>query len=842
MMMLRLSWQQWLRDLKSGQLSILLITLCLAVLAQSTIGFFTDRLRAGLWRDAAQLLGGDVVLVSDKAPPPALISEARNLGLETRLSVNFPTMARTLNDAAAAEPLSRLVALKAVEPGYPLRGQVSILDAAGLPVLTRQIPEPGQAWVDPALLDALNLQVGDRMGLGDHTVTISARIDKEPDRGAGFMNFAPRVLIHAQDLPLTNLIQPASRVTYRLAMAGTDAQVKTSLPVLKERSSSIRGMQMESLESGRPEMRQTLDRAEKFLGLVGMLTTVLCALAMLLVARQYTHMRLDASAMLRVMGLTQQQLLAQQAFGLLLSGIVASTLGCLSGYGLHHIMVALLGDLINIQLPDATWRPVAQAYALGVALLLACGLPTVLQLAQVPALRVIRRELGQPSAAALSVWGFALLGIASLLVATAGNLSLGLLVLSGFAGAGLFFALCAWLVLKGLQRLNGPFTGAAFRSQAWAMAWSQMLRSLRARQGMALVQIAALSLGLTALLLLLMVRTDLLSVWNQGSADRAVNRFAINVQPDQREAFARALEHQGASIADQFPMFRGRLVHINGQAVNSENYKDDRAKRLVDREFNLSFTPALPNHNKLTQGQWRNDEPGVVSVEEGLAESLGLKLGDTLGFDIAGAISEARITSLRKVDWSAMRANFFVLFPVTQLADVPVTHLFAYKAGLNQRSDHLLVRDFPNVTVVDLSNSLRQVQQVLTQISMAVEFMFMLSFLAGLLVMAASLKLSIGIRQREWAILRALGASAQSLKRMTWLEWLVLGTVSGLLSSAVALTLGFLLTTQGFDLPWQPTWWLLPAGSVMGAAAVWSMGQWLLRQQLRQSVLYMLRA
>jgi putative ABC transport system permease protein len=762
----QLGWRNLWRDLRSGELNLLVVSVVLAVAALSAVGFFSDRLQAGLWRDARQLIGGDAVVVSDKPSAENFLQKAKELGLKTNQTLSFPSMARA-DDAQGGE--TKLVALKAVSEGYPLRGQLTLLsnsgsDASGKPTsqVTRQVPASGQAWVDPAMLDVLNLKLGDKLWLGDKSFQISALIDREPDRGAGFMNFAPRVMVNQSDIPATGLIQPASRLSYRMAVAGDESQANVQKFITWAREEvakpEVRGVQVESMESGRPEMRQTLDRAEKFLNLVALLAALLCAVAVALAARTFAAKHLDACALLRVLGQSQKTLSIAYAFEFITAGLVASLLGLMVGYGVHHAFVWLLAGLVDAQLPPASGAPALLGLGMGLTLLLAFGLPPVLQLAQVPALRVIRRDMGGLQPASVGVLIAGLLGFAGALMWASRDVKLGLMTVGGFAIATLLFAGATWLALKLLR--NWVPSDATPR---WLLLAT---RQVMARPVYAVLQVSALSVGLLALVLLVLLRTDLISSWRKATPVNAPDRFVINVQPDQTEAFQKSLQQPGVQNYVWYPMIRGRLVAIKGKTVSPQDYTEERAKRLVDREFNLSSRAAQPEHNEVVQGVWQDNEKDAVSVEVGIAQTLGLKMGDRLQFDIGGVVSEGRITSLRKVDWGSMRANFFVIYPVDNLPNVPLSYMAAFKTPDVPSFERNLLQQFPNVTSVDLRASFTQIQKVLDQVIRAVEFLFAFTLLAGLLVLMAAVTSTREERKREFAIMRALGATGRLLSQV----------------------------------------------------------------------------
>ncbi|MEB5963794.1 ABC transporter permease [Comamonas testosteroni] len=826
------------RDLRAGELRLIIVAVLLAVAALSSVGFFADRLQAGLQRDARQLLGGDVVVVSDNPAPAVFEQQARQQGLQSVATASFPTMARSSQEQGGA---SRLVALKSVDPGYPLRGVLHLNQGPGQPDLeVRAIPESGHAWVDAPLLEALGLKLGDRLLLGDASFRISHIIAIEPDRGAGFMSFAPRVMINSADLPATRLVQPASRITYRLAVAaradagrGAQRAAQDYLSWAQELAKSLHGVRVESLESGRPEMRQTLDRAEKFLSLVALLSALLSAVAVALAARAFANSHLDASAMLRVLGQSQRRIALAYVVEFVSIALAASAAGVLLGWAVHHVFVWLLAGLVESALPAPSLWPALFGLGMGLTLLLAFGLPPVLQLAQVPPLRVMRRDLGALKPASWLVLGVGVTGFAALLMVASRDIKLGLIAVGGFAVAVLLFAGLAWLAVKLLRQVV---------NEATAPRWLVMAtRQVSAKPVYAVVQVSSLAVGLLALVLLVLLRTDLIASWRKATPANAPDRFVINVQPDQAQDFQAALKKAGVHRYDWYPMIRGRLIAVNGKAISPENYEDERAKRLVDREFNISTAETMPDHNQIVGGRWQAGEQGAISMEEGIAKTLGLKLGDTLRFDIGGQESDARITSLRKVDWSSMRANFFVIYPVQHLENVAVTYLAAYRAPDVKGFDNALVNEFPNITNVDLSSTLAQVQQVMDQVIRAVEFLFGFTLVAGLVVLFASVTGTREERAREYAIMRAVGARSGLLQQVQSAELAGVGLMAGFLASCVALAVGWALARWVFDFQWNVLWWVPLVGAMAGALLAWLAGWWALREVVRRPVMVTLR-
>ena len=829
----RLGWRSLWRDLRSGELRLLIVAVTLAVAALTAVGFFADRLKSGLQRDALQLLGGDAVVSSDNLTPEAFVAKAWALGLEVVQTVGFPTMARAPDTQGGG---TKLVALKVVEPGYPLRGNLRVTEQPGASdTPTREIPAPGEAWIDEPLLDAIGLKMGDPLLLGDATLRIAKIIVSEPDRGGGFMSFAPRVMINRADLATTALIQPASRLNYRMAVAGSKAPVASFVDWAQAevKKPEVRGVRVESLEGGRPEVSQTLERAEKFLNLVALLAALLSAVAVALAARGFAANHLDDCAMLRVLGLSQRTIASSYAVEFALIGLLASGLGVAFGYAVHYGFVLLLAGLVTAALPPPGIWPVVFGMGMGLTLLLAFGLPPVLQLAQVPPLRVIRRDVGGLKPASMGVLGLGVLGFATLLLAASSDLKLGLIAVGGFAGAVVVFAALSWLAVKLLRWSVNEST---------APRWMVLAtRQISARPAYAVVQVSALAVGLLALVLLVLLRTDLISSWRQATPADAPNRFVINVMPEQGEAFLKALQDGGVEKYDWFPMIRGRLVAINGRTVSPDDFQEDRAKRLVDREFNLSHSATNPQQNEVVAGRWTPEEQGAISVEEGIAQTLNLKLGDTMTFDVGGLQMVSKITSLRKVDWGSMRANFFVMYPVSAMPEVPSTYMSAFKAPSTPGFDNTLVRRFPNITNVDMTATINQVQRVLDQVIRAVEFLFAFTLAAGLVVLFAAVTATREERAKEFAIMRAVGAKSSLLRQVQRTELIGVGLLAGFLASIVATAVGWALAKYVFEFAWSVSLWVPLFGSLSGALLALAAGWWGLREVLRRPVVETLR-
>ncbi|MEO6270370.1 MAG: FtsX-like permease family protein [Lautropia sp.] len=857
---LRLSLILLRRDWRAGELRLLVVALAVAVAAISTVGFFIDRLGSALSGQATQMLGGDVVVSSDHAISPDWIVEARRRGLNTAQTVGFPSMALAAAGAAGAPddrgkrgdrgsagegggggdrpgagtlPLSQLASVKAVSTDYPLRDGVTVtsaqVDAAAVPGADppqerlARAPDAGSVWVDRALLQSLGLAQGDRLQLGEKTFQIDRVILIEPDRGTSFINFAPRVMLALDDLAATRLVQAGSRVTYRLlvagdrnASAGFEAWVKSRLRA---------GQRMETLEAGRPELRMTLDRSQQFLSLVSLLSALIAAVAIGLAARRFAERHLDGFAVLKALGAAQRLLVWSLLFEMLWLALAGAAVGALVGWVAHWALVVLASSMIDMPLPAPSGWPALQAAAAGVVLILGFAAVPVLRLAGVPPLRVLRRELGPPAA---SVWLALLCAIgafAALLFWYAGDRKVALYAMGGFLGGAVVFALVSLAGVRLLAPLrNWVGTGPGMAALRVALAsWSR-------RRGSSVVQTAALAVGLMALMLLTVTRNDLLDSWRSASPADAPNRFVLNIQPDQRDLFGKLIEDAGLRNVDLYPMIRGRLVAVNDVPIGPDHYQDERARRLVNREFNLSYADRMPGHNQLDSGRWLAPASAEVSAEQGVMDTLGLKINDRARFDVAGEMVDLTIVGTRKLAWDSMKVNFFMIGSPDALRDKPQSfitsfHIPAGKAELGRT----LVDRLPNLTVVDTTAILRQVQTMVDQVVRAVQFLFLFALAAGVVVLYAALASSRDERVREAGLMRALGASRRQLTQAQVLELALSGVLAGTLAALGAILVGWVLAHQVFQFSYRPGWWLLPAGAVAGGLFSAAAGWWSLR-------------
>jgi putative ABC transport system permease protein len=825
--MLSLTWRMLVRDWRAGELTALGLALVLAVAALTSVGLLADRVRQGLALQSHQVLGGDLLLSADHPWNDEMRTEAGRLGLQLAESVSFPSMVLGGEGAYLAE-------IKAVSDNYPLRGALRISAALDVPdIQANRTPAPGEAWPDERLAYSLS---GANPRLGSLGLRVAAILALDPDRGINAFALAPRLLINLADLPATGLVQPGSRIAWRLHLAGESSAVQTYREWAERRLG--RGERLESLDNARPEIRNLIERAGRFLRLASLLTVILSAVAIALAADRFLRRHLDACAVMRCLGAYSRQILLIHGGEFVLFGLAATVAGCLLGFAIQWVLQALLAGLLVDDLPWPSWHPWVQGVSVGVVLLVGFVLPPLLRLRQVPTLRVLRREWARAESGLVAAYGLGAVLLAGLMIWVAGEVRLGLIVIAGFAVAFLVYGIAARLMVIALR------LGSRRKTQRGFSAWRLGVANLHRRWQTTVALAIALGLGMTALLLFTLVRDDMLISWRNRVPADAPNRFVINIQPDQRPALREFFSARGLPSPVLEPMVRGRIVEINGRPVAPDDYLDERARRLVEREFNLSWTENLPFGNAVSAGRWHGaSRSAELSVEEGLAETLGLRLGDQLSYAVAGLRITATVSSLRRLDWDSMRVNFFVIASPGVLEQFPVSYItsFYLPSGHGGMVGEL-VRAFPNLTVIDVTTLLRQLQGSLDQVSQVVQTLFGLALAAGLVVLFVALQATGDERRRDLAVLRALGARTGQLRAALLVEFAILGALAGLLAGLGTAVIGWALGRFVFHLQYVPSVSLPVTGLVLGMVGMMVAGFWATLSTRRAEIGETLRA
>lgn len=815
------------RELRSGELKVLLWGLIVGVAAFTSVGLFTDRIRLAMEQQASEMLAADLALEARAPFPDAWRTEAGNRGLDTAQVQEFRSVILG-NDRL------QLSEIKALGTGYPLRGELRIGThpfGAGDPV--QGPPPPGEVWAENRLLQLLGLELGDRVKVGRSEMTVSGLILFEPDRGGNLFNIAPRLMMNGADLAATGLIGVGSRVEYRLLLAGERRQIQAFRDWVEPKLRQ--GDRLLGREDSGRQLSTALERAERFLGLASLVALLLAAVGIAMAAHRYARRHRDASAVLRCLGASRNRVAGIFVLQLLVLGFTGALIGALFGYLAQFGLGLILADLFERALPHPSLIPIGRGLLAGLITLAGFALPPLLALRNTPPLRVLRSDLPAPRLGLAAAYGPAVAALLVLMGWQAQDWQLTLMVFGGSLATLLMMALAAWALVHALRRLN----------VRGGISWRYGLANIPRRAEISVLQMVAFGLGLSVLLLLSLVRTDLLTTWRDSLPPDAPNHFLINVQRDQLEplkVFFRERE-QPPPVFD--PMVRGRLTQINGQAVSPEDYPEGRPQRLVRREFNLSWSAEPIGHNQVVDGDWWQNPPsdiGQWSVETGIAETLGIELGDTLRYEVAGQPIDGVVTNLRTVQWDSFKVNFFVaappgLLPQGQASFITAFHLPAGRGELMVE----LVRQFPNVTDIDVNALMQRVRLIIDRVILSVEFVSVFTLLAGLVVLYAGIQSSLDERLHETAILRTLGAVRRQIRQALAAEFLALGALAGLLAALAAWVVGSVLAFQLFELPYAANPWLWPAGILGGALGMGLAGLWGTASVVRQPPLTSLR-
>jgi putative ABC transport system permease protein len=803
---LRLALLALLRDGKSGELRVLMLALLVAVSALTAVGFFTSRVSLAVDQQAGEVLAADLRLQSRAPIEREYFDLAQAAGLATAEVSTFPSVVLKGTDSA-------LTAIRAVSPRYPLRGRLKVADVPFGPAReVTTLPGPGEAWLEPRLFGQLDARVGDRVRVGQTELKITKVLDYRPDQGSQFVDLAPTLLMRLEDVPATKLTQEGSRINYAALFAGATpavAQFKEQLSARKRP-----GQRIVDVEEASPQIRSAVDRAGRFLNLAALVTILLAAIAVAIAARRYVARHLDTVALMKSMGASQRLVLAISVLQLLAIAIVAGVCGALIGYAAQEGIAFLLRDLVRGELP----RPALSAGWLGlmtsIFILIGFALPPLLQLRKVPPARVLRHNLEPPPLRYAVVYGTAIAALAALLYWLVRDPKLlGYVAVATFATFVVLIA-AGWVLVKSLGTLRGSV----------GVSWRYGMANIARRGRDSVIQIVAFGLGLMVLLLLAVVRNDLMHQWRASLPQNAPNYFMINIRPDQTAAVGEFFAKRTVPPPQLVPMIRARLTQINGTPVAQLKMSNERGRDFLEREANLTWAQAMQKDNKLVAGEWwRPDDGGGprVSVEIELAQALGLNIGDNLTYDIAGEIVDAKVTSFREVRWDSFRPNFFMVFSPGTLDDSSGTYITSVHIAREERGILLeFTRQFPEVTAIDLDAILTQVRGVMDKASLAVQYVFAFTLLAGITVLLAAIQSTRDERRYESAMLRTLGASRRVVLQGVAAEFTTLGLLSGTLAAIGATAAGYFLATRLFNLDYTFSFAVWGIGLAAGALLV----------------------
>lgn len=786
-------WRWFWREWRSPSLLIVWLALTLAVACVLALGSISDRMEKGLGQQGRDFMAGDRTLRSSHEAPEEWLAQARSEGLLISRQLSFMTM-------TFAENTPQLADVKAVDDTYPLFGQL-VTEPPGLK------PQPGTVLVAPRLLALLNLHVGDTLDVGDTTLRIAGEIFQEPDAGFNPFQTAPRLLMNLADAQKTGAIQPGSRLTWRYKFSGDAEPLGRYDRWIESRLTA--DQRWLSVDNSDDALGRSLQRAQQFLLLSALLTLMLAISAVAVAMSHYCRSRYDLVAVLKTLGANRaalRKLIIGQWLAVLL---LAALAGGVLGLGFEALLLQMLKPVLPVSLPPSGLWPWLWSLGALFTISLLVGLrPYRLLLATQP-LRVLRRDTVArvwPLKIYLPLMALVVVGLLALLV---GGSTLLWALLAGVVLLALLLGALGWGGLLLLRKLS-------VRNLAFRLAINRLLRQPLTT----LSQLAAFSLSFMLLALLLVMRGDLLDRWQQQLPADSPNFYLLNIANEQVTPVRNFLQQHQVKAETFYPIVRVRLTETNGKPV------DPREDNTYNRELNLTWLEQLPDNSPVVAGSWPA-KAGEVSMAAELTDRLGLKLGDELTFTGDTQTFKAKITSLRAIDQESLRPFFFFIFPPKTLDTLPQTWLTSFRTDNNPQLLAQLNREFPTLTLLDVGSIMKQIGQVLTQVSRALEIMVVLVTACGILLLLAQIQVGMRQRRQELVVYRTLGASKKLLRGTLWSEFALLGSVSGIASAIGAEAALWGLQRKVFDFPWQPDlllWLVLP---LTGALLLSLCGGWL---------------
>ncbi|NVJ61666.1 MAG: FtsX-like permease family protein [Gammaproteobacteria bacterium] len=800
MLSVSLAWKLFWRDWKSGELRVLIFALWIAVGGLTAVTLLVDRIDRGMTKEASQVLGADRIVSGPRPINDSIKKTATDLGLSISNNLWFSTV------AVAGEEFE-LSSIRAVDNFFPLAGELEIGDKAFAEgKITQGAPESGNVWVSPRLLNLLNIENSGQIQIGIKQFKVNGLIIKEPG-GSSFFNFSPTIIMNLQDVPATEVVQPGSRLNYRLAVSGEEsALIDFDEAIKPELDNSQRLL---GATSGAPQLGSALGRAKNYLNLSGVLGLLLGGIAIAIAANRYANRHFDHSALLRCMGLKKNQVLFTFCWVLLMAGFSGSLLGGITGYFINELLVMSLADLLPEQVPPPNFDTFLVNLVAGLTVLLGFALPALIRIRSVQPMRILRKDLDPMSLSGWFTIGTAVFTLGVVLYWYAKNLTL---VLAVILGGGLLTLICLMLSAGFLWLAH-----KATKNSSIAIKFG--VEHLRRHRSASLIQITAFGLTLTLIATILLVRNELIEDWQAQLPEKAPNHFMVNIRPEEVEPLTQLFAEKNVTASDVFPMVRGRVVELNGKDPKEYLGEGSRGHNSLRRELNLTWSDTFPEANSLVEGEWQMEPSAqpVISIEDRMAERLQLKLGDTMTFSVGSDRITATINSIRKIEWDSFQPNFYVIFNRGSLDQLPATYITSFYLSPEEKPLlNNMVQQFPTVSVIELDLILTEVRKVLEKASLAVEIVLVFVVLAGLAVLFATTRATLDEKLYESALLKTLGANKAFVRKTTLVEYWVLGVLSGGLAAVASEGLAYVLYEQVFKMSAQFHWWLWLGAPLIG--------------------------
>jgi len=812
------------RDGRSGELTLLVLALIIAVTSSTAISLFADRLHRTMSSQAADFLAADLVITSSSKIPEQWLIEAKKLNLKRARTAEFSTVLME-NDAIL------LAGIKAVSSQYPLRGQLKTSQQdLSVETITQQGPKAGEAWAEKRVLTTLKLKLGDDLIVGEKKLKLTAYIRYEPDKRGDLYSLSPRVMMSDADLEATQVLQPGSHVHYFFQFSGSAQSLATFNQWIKPQLNP--SQRLMDIHEDRPELGSALERAERFLGLSSIVVIIIAGVAIAMSSRRYSERHFNATAIMRCLGCKQNEVLRLYIYQFLVLGLSASAMGCLLGWFAQEFLFHLLADILPAKVASPSFIAVILGFLTGLAILFGFALPPLLRMKKVSPLRVLRRDLAPLPSSAWFVYSLAIALVAILIWRYTQDLKMTATIIGGGLITLLVAGAIIYLILIQSRKLLPKMN----------LSWRFGLQGLLRTPKTTVTQILAFSITLLAMILSFTVRNNLLDDWQKQLPHNAPNHFILNIFPNQVKPFKQQLQKDNETASQFFPVVRGRLVKINDIAVQQIVSKDSQGERATHRDLSLTFTQQLPKDNKTISGQWPVKEPGQVSIEQKLAKSLQIKQGDKLTFTLGSQQIHAKVVHIRSVRWDTMKPNFYMVFSPNTLSNFATTYITSfYLAEDNKSILNDLVEQYPAITILEVDAILKQFKSILTQLTAAINYLLYFALFAGFTVLFSAVYSTLDNRIQEGALMRTLGANRALLRKAHLIEFSLLGLISGIVAVLLAELLIYALYSYVFHLDYHVNWAIWAGVPLISTFCVALVGYWGVRDVVNQSPMQVLR-
>ncbi|MET1255938.1 ABC transporter permease [Aliikangiella maris] len=792
------------RDWHRGDLLVLLFAMCISMASISVIYLIIDRIESATEREAADILGADLVISSPQEINPQWLSLAQELNLEQALSVEFSSV-------LFANDKLQLSSIKAVSDNYPLKGRVEIADTPyAQNRLMNRAPDSGKIWVEPRIFNMLEIQSNQAIELGYANFQFAGVLMLKPGQGNTLFNVSPSAIINVKDLPTTQVIQPGSRIYYQYLFAGEPSDIQSFAAKLKLQITTSQRLRTVYDES--PVAGSAITRSKQYIGLSSLLTMILLGVTIAMSANRYARRQFDTSALMRSFGMTNTEVLKIFALVLIFVCVSGVLVGSLLGIIIQEVIVFFFAEQFVDNLPAANYAVLALPLVASIILLFGFSFPSLIQIKAVSPMRVLRRQLTPMGLNGLLVYSIAVATITFVMWLQAGNIKLILTVILGLAGVTVIFTLFAVTILKILKKMA--------KSNSAAVNFS--LRQLEANKNITLLHLLAFSITLFVIALIVLIKSELLTKWQQSLGNDLPNHFMVNIKPDEVPQLQNFFEQNHLTFSGLYPMIRGRIVGINGEDIKTAVSEEGQQHNSLRRELNITWSESLPKGNEIVDGNWQWQDATTdnqISIEEKTAKALELKIGDTLNFIIGSQAWNAQITSIRSIDWETFTPNFYIITKPGNLEQFSATYISSFRLPKLQKPLLAeLVKTYPSITIVELDLILEEVQSIIHKVSGAVQLIMIFVVTAGMGLLWAALEHTFEAKYRHSAILRTLGASKSFIVRSFRFEYLWLALLSSVMAIAAVETISYFLYQQVFEIPFEIHWelWaILPAATII---------------------------